>query len=187
MIFPFSHDAMKPGKQYALAVVDHALPISRCPIAVGHAFDALRLEGDAHSAGQVQTIKRCIDVAKVGYSIISTIMVDVVNHIRLFAVDKEPSKSVRMIIDSIYFNAHISRAVNAARGLAYPRFMVRPSAYENARIGIVIKDISNRVRDNLCSHAELPLSVVRGLVTAITSTPILPRNAHKLNMGALNG
>lgn len=178
MILPFSHDARMPRQQDALAVVHHLPFVSRRPIAVRNTLDALNLEFDANGAGKVQPVKRCIDVAKVGYSVISAVMVDVINNIRLFVVNKVPGKPVRVVVNAAHLNANVPRSVNAARGLSYSRPMVSLSPNKHPRFRVVGENVANRIWYKFCSHIAPLCGLVRGLTVGAVSAPILTRESN---------
>ena len=111
---------------------------------------------------------------KVCYSIIGGVMVDVINYMRLFAVNEKPSNPVG--VETLALKTDRNVAVSRWRSSKISHLdSVRRSSYpsKQARIGIVVKEIADRFWNNLCSHIAPPCGLVRGLVTAITSTPIL--------------
>ena len=147
MISTFSHDAMIPGKQYALAVVKPAPLVFRhdsgVPVSLAVPYNPVRLSA-------VEVIGAVVDAAKVGYAVIKSIMVDVVDHLGLLAVIEKPSKTVRKIAASTDVHAEIlasprQRAGNVAR-FSGP---VAVSPSKGASVRVVINDISNRIGDAL--------------------------------------
>ena len=170
MIFPFRHDARMPSKQDALTGVDQLAPVSRLHTSTAPLLGPL----DSYPPVLVKPIQHVIDVAKVGYSIISAVMVDVINDVRLFAMHKEPSEAMSGKTCAVKANPDVPKALGlGASHLANLGSMVVISPRKHARIGIVAKDIADRIRYKFCSHVELPLSVVRGAVVGATVAPIL--------------
>ena len=171
MIFPFRHDARMPGKQDALAHVDNVLPfVARADSAVLVRPVCRSLPKgfpvDTALAFLVQKVLRLRDVAEVGYSIIRLLAVDVVNRVWSLTMNKEPSKSMSEILAP--FDADTGVSVTAGicnGGASFTR--------EQSSIGIVAKDIADRIRYKFRSHSELLLSVVRGAVVGATVAPIL--------------
>ena len=151
-----SHIAMEMGQQDALAGVMILSAKGNNPFLLG--FDPVYA-----SLAAVQFVCGVADVAKIAKTVIRAVTVDVVDYLRLLAVGKKPCKSVDkigLIVDS---NSQVSIAL-------FIDFATRYFAC----VGVVLNDIAHRIRNNFDSHAESPLSVVRGLVVGATSTPILP-------------
>ena len=169
MISTFSHDAGMPGQQDVVAGV-YSFGSVRCK-------NLFALPVDASRAPLVKAIQHVIYVAQVGYSVVGSIVVDVVNNVRLFAMNKIPSKPMGKVGNAAAPNDNVPKPPLCAGNGAYLGSVIVSNPSEQPRIGIVIKDIADRVWNNLWSHVESPLSVVRGLVTAITSAPILARGA----------
>jgi hypothetical protein len=114
-------------------------------------------------------------VTKIAQSIVSSVMVDVIDNIRLLAVGKEPrqpvSKPDRFLKGDCYIALPINRASNVASlNAATPV----DCPFDGSSFGVIAKEFTDRIRDNFRSHAENLLSVVRGLVVGATSTPIIP-------------
>ena len=153
---PFSNRHVAPVmcQQDALALVNAPVCVVRNPLSVGPA--------DA-PAPIVSRISFAIDITEVAKTVIRAITVDVVNVLGLFTVNKEPRKPMNVV--SLIVNRNLIVPSLGFGGLAARYF---------ACVGVVLNDIAHRIRNNFDSHAELPLSVVRGLVVSATSTPILP-------------
>jgi hypothetical protein len=121
----------------------------------------------------VDLIGRSIDVAKIAQAVVRAVAVDVVNLVRLFAVKKEPRNTMRLVggVPVIDFKVALR-----GQGLTDIIFSAGNAFYSanNSSFGVIAKAFTDRIRNNFKSHAELPLSVVRGLVVGATSTPIIP-------------
>lgn len=148
------HVAPVMCQQDVLALIYRPVCVVGNPLSVGPA--------DA-PAPIVSRIGLAIDVTEVAKAVIRAIAVDVVNVLRLFTVNKEPRKPMNVV--SLAVNADLIVPSLSFGGLATRYF---------ACVGVVLNNIAHRIRNNFRSHAELPLSVVRGLVVRATSTPILP-------------
>jgi hypothetical protein len=102
------------------------------------------------------------DVTKIAPSVVGSISVDMVNFNGLLSGHQKVSDTVgkKPVVINRYLK--VSSILN---GSAFSPKL--------ARFGVIFEDFFNRVGYKFRSHVESPLSVVRGLVTAITSTPIL--------------
>jgi len=194
MICSLSHDARMPGKQDALAPVQMLAAI-RCnstaiPVFPAAAlFDRKPFPANAARNRFVKAVSSVVYVAKVAQPVIRSVMVDVINYFWLFVVGKKPSKSMCKPFLFAQCNTEIAvgmpvrvdsiTRLNAVGSCHLPR--------KQSRFRIVIKDITDRVWNNLCSHFESPLNLVRGLTVGAVSTPILSKNTCNLNMRLLNG
>ena len=171
MIRSLSHYAMKPGKQDALATVNNVLPFvarvdSAIPVrAVGGGLLA-GFPVNAYSPVLIEKVLRLRDVAKVGYSVIRLVAVDVINNLRRLTVNKKPGKAMSKVSAPAYANAGVAIRAGLCDGNV-------AGAGKQPRFRVVRQDISNRVGYKFCSHAESLLSVVRGSVVGATDTPIL--------------
>ena len=128
-------------------------------------------------------IGRVIDVAKVAKSVVQAIAVDVVDFFRLLVVGKKPRNPVRVIMGALVTDSHVFPAATAipylACGVAHSDAAVRllePS--KEPRFRVVGENIADRIWYKFCSHAESPLSVVRGLTVGAVSAPILTRESN---------
>ena len=123
----------------------------------------------------VDLIGRGVNIAKIAKSVVQRVAVDMVDNIRLLAVRQKPSNAVSKIALSLKKNHAVSGTAfcrashGASNAIATPDFIRDDASY-----WVVIKEIANGIRDNFRSHAESPLSVVRGSVVGATDTPILP-------------
>jgi hypothetical protein len=126
-------------------------------------------------SGPVQLVGLMAYVSQIAQAIIGSVVIDVVNNVRLLAVSKEPRQPVgkprRFLKGDCYIALSINRTSNvasldAATPVDFP--------FDDSSFRVIAKEIAHRIRNNFRSHAELPLSVVRGLVVRATSTPILP-------------
>jgi hypothetical protein len=112
-------------------------------------------------------------------SVIGGVMVKVINLLWLLVMGKKPRKAVAEVLNTFVSNAPIPLAVKRASNVTsfdVSRRADKPSEY--ARFGIVIKDITDRVWNNLCSHFESPLNLVRGAVAPTTVAPILSQGCR---------
>lgn len=104
-------------------------------------------------------------VSKVAQAVVRFITVDVVDFIRLFTVNKKPSKPMNVVPIAINADLTVSAAVSS---FATNYF---------TRVSVVANDITDRIRDNFVSHFKLLLDLVRGSVVGATDSPILPEFA----------
>jgi hypothetical protein len=184
MICSLSHDAMIPGKQYALAVVEHFVSVSRpCK----HGAIPAASPSNADAVAPVQHILRSADVAEVAGPVVIPNSVDVINFIWLFSGLKKPNYTVRSIPLTLMHDKSVSILLRIASNLSRLSGALIDKPKKITRIWVVAKDITDRVWNNLCSHAESPLSVVRGSVVGATDAPILYQIPNKMNIGGLNG
>ena len=121
----------------------------------------------------VKHISRCVYIPKVLKSVISFISVDVVNHFRLFAVSKKPSKPVG--IPSFFKKAdlHISFTTDHTCNITSNSVTPINLPRKDASIFVVVKDFSDGIWNNLCSHFKSPLDLVRGVAGATAIAPII--------------
>jgi hypothetical protein len=174
VILSLSHDAMMPSKQDALAGVNFPMPVIRNGVGVHAPALTLVIPRNASAVLSVSSVVTVIGRAEILQSVIGGIMESVINHWRLLVMDKEPRKAVAEVLNTFVSNAPIPLAVKRASNVTsfdVSRRADKPSEY--ARIGIVIKDISDRIGYKFRSHSELLLSVVRGAVVRATVTPTL--------------
>lgn len=148
------HIAPVVCQQDALALVYGPACVVRNPLAVSPA--------DA-SGPIVEGVNLVRHVAKIAESVVSRISIDVVDVLGLFAVNKKPSKAVNVV--PLIINRDVP-----VTGFGFGRLAAR---YFSC-VGVIFNDITHRIRNNFRSHAESPLSVVRGSVVGATDTPILP-------------
>jgi hypothetical protein len=159
VILSLSHDASIPSNEDALALVKHLRFVFGSPIPA--------LPSNASSLLSVELVNRLSHIAEVGYSIVGSVMVYVINNFRLLAVHEKPSKPMGAVLGAIDTDHAVPFSVNRTSG------PVVAESSKNARAGVVIKDIAYRIRYKFCSHSELLLSVVRGAVVGATVAPIL--------------
>ena len=172
MILSLSHDARVPSEQDAFAGVEVSVTKVRNDIGVNAPAIALVSPCNASGLLSVAPVVFVVRRAEMLQSVIGGVMVKVINLWRLLVMDKKPRKAVREVTGLFVSNAPITFGVKRSSNVTsfdVSRRANNPSEY--ARIGIVIKDIADRVWNNLCSHAELLLSVVRGAVVGATVTP----------------
>ena len=168
MICTFSHDAMEVGKQDAFAEVQ------RLDIYSPRIHAPATVTPPANTVGVASVTEVCAAryAAKIAQSVVCAVMVDVVNIIRLLSVGHKPRDPVSLILDAVVPDGNVAvigfASGNSTRA-SFSADVYRPA--KHSRIGIVIKDITNRVWNNLCSHFELPLNLVRGLTVGAVSTP----------------
>ena len=138
--------------------------------------------------GKIQLVPSVIGWSKFRPPVISTVVMLVVNvRRRLFAGHQKISDSVSVIEAISPLNVTVSVRVNAPSNLANAAFVSRFNPNQITRIRAVLQDFTDRFGYKFHSHSDTSyVGLVRGLVTAITSTPILPQNPHTLRIGALN-
>ena len=170
MTCSFGHDAMKPSKQNALAVVD---PVSSVCRLYSDMAVSLPVPADSFAPLLVEKVSAVINIAKIADPVVLPVSVDMINHVRLLSAGDKPSNSVGKVKLPIVRKSYISGASSVSRLLSDLglKSICLPRKISSA--GVVMKDISYGVWNNLCSHVELPLSVVRGAVVGATVAPIL--------------
>ena len=159
MIGTFCHYAPAMSYQDILALVYRPVAKVRNPSAAS----------EAHASRSfVTAIGFVRHTAEIAQSVIKRISVDMVDIFRLLVVGKKPSDPVVVELDASDSDGH-SALLNCSSFFAaksiYPVQM--PSFW------FVPQFIANKIWDNFRSHAESPLSVVRGSVVGATDTPIL--------------
>ena len=160
------HVSMEVGKHDALARVDAVASDICSPSASLPSNPPRRLF-------PVEAVLFVRDVSQVAKAVVHAVAVNVVNNIRLFAVSKKPSEAMRSITAPLVVDPQVSVAdVDANRpDLTAESFC--NSAY-NPSFRVIGEVFYRRFWDTVESHIKPPFDVVRGLGTAIPSTPILP-------------
>lgn len=162
------HIPMVVGQHDAVAAVNFSAPNIRNP-AFPSTADASRW------TLPVKKICRRVDIAQISQAVVQFVVVNVVNNVRLLAVSKKPSKAMLKVIAVFKSNLPISaRWIGVASNV--PSFGAA-SGYRppnDSSFRVIAKAFTDRIRNNFVSHAELPLSVVRGAVVGATVTPTLP-------------
>ena len=123
----------------------------------------------------VQLVGLMAYVSQIAQAIIGSVVIDMVDNVRLLAVSKEPSKPVGKPIRLLEGDGYVANSVNgtgSVSSLDAARSVYLPLDMSCFRV--IAKVFANGIRDNFRSHAELLLSVVRGAVVGATVTPILP-------------
>jgi hypothetical protein len=110
----------------------------------------------------VQAVLGSSDVTKIAPSIVGPISVDMVNLNGLLSGHQKVGDTVSKV-----------NVASVAKSEIAPRLFSSNTPEKISRFGIVNDLIADGFWYKFRSHVESPLSVVRGLVTAITSTPIL--------------
>ena len=172
MMSALCHYAAKIRQQNAFAEVNlsrskacHPTPFAVLPIFPTNAADSL-----------IKLVRRAVNASNVGDSVVRFVAVNVVNLVGLFAVLQKPANAVRSVNHAFVSNGQIALAIKGASFVADSDFFAGfrlPNQF--AGIGVVMKEISDRIWDNLNSHSGLPLSVDRGAVVGATVAPILTR------------
>jgi hypothetical protein len=118
MIGTFSHDSAKPSCSDVVASVkvSHAISGYNVPPALSRRIRPV----NACHALPVQLVLSVINIAKVGYSIIGSVVIDMVNNVRLFAVNEKPSKAVAFVLDAFVRDSYVARGMNVSSFIACP-------------------------------------------------------------------
>jgi len=172
MIGSLSHDAAKPSSGDVVATVQ--VPHSICRHNATDIISAVEVPVDASAKLSVERILGVTNIAKVCYSVVRGVVVNMVNNIGLGSVNKEPRKPVTAHLLAFVPNPDVSRSVRVASFVASFNSASAVGSYlpsKVARCGIVINHISDRVWDNVLSHIVLPHGLVRGAVVGATVTP----------------
>ena len=172
MIRSFSHDAAKPSRSDVGSNVQRSLFVVSVNIASPTRLVAVPI--NFLSRLLIKLVHRVVDSAKIAQSVIASVMVNVVNHFRLTTVCQKPCQPVSKVLPVVVGNLNV--ATFADRSGTTPRLDASTSIDKPdqiSRFRIVAQDITNRFRDTFASHIKPPFDVVRGLRTAILSTPIL--------------
>jgi hypothetical protein len=122
----------------------------------------------------VQTVCRVIPISKIRSSVVISIMINMVNNMRLFTMKNAISNAMGFIRFAPVSNNSVSGvSVNGTSQLA-PVSVSKFIPSKRPSIGVVIKDIAERLRYKSDSHSDTSyVSLVRGLAVVAVSTPIL--------------
>jgi hypothetical protein len=176
MIFPLGHDTMKVGQQDALAAVEVLRLVCGAP-STGIAFACSGTFPVYSAIAPVKLTFADSNASKVCDSVVRPVAVDVVNYRWLLSVMEKPAKSMCKIVCALIPDSKVAVRLKATSD---GPSLDRPSGNcpsQIARIGVVIKDIADRIRYKFHSHLKLPLHLVRGAVVDATVTPILSRGS----------
>ena len=115
MICAFSHYPAKPcrGDVYATVEVSHFVGGHNVPLAPAGGVSPV----DARYACPVETVLRLPNIAKICYSIVQLVTVDMVNNLWLFAMNKKPCKPMGKIAFAFESNSKVSVTGNVSGGL----------------------------------------------------------------------
>ena len=160
------HIPVEVGKHDALARVDAVASDICSPSASLPSNSSRRLL-------PVEAVLLVRDVSQVAKAVVHAVAVNVVNNIRLFAVSKKPSKAMRHVTAPLVVDSEVSVAVIDANRSDLTAASFCNSAY-NPSFRVIGEVFYRRFWDTVESHIKPPFDVVRGLGTAIPSTPILP-------------
>jgi hypothetical protein len=189
MTLPYSHNAAKVGNKNIVTAIDAFVFVSSVCVPVRFAASPVIFSpcNALHSA-PVELIVAAVRSAKVAKAVVAGISIRMINHGRLLVMNKKPGNAMGHVPLSVVRDLDVPvRQATPGNHAGLDAFPNANAPSKFARIGIVIKDIANRVWNNLCSHAESPLSVVRGSVVGATDAPILYQIPNKMNIGGLNG
>jgi hypothetical protein len=96
-------------------------------------------------------------IAKVAKAIVGSIVIDVINNVRLFVVGKKPSNSMRVVAFPFMRVGYVAILQRVADWLPGLPSRVRLQSVEQPGVRIVGDGISNRIRDCVGFHwASLP-------------------------------
>jgi hypothetical protein len=169
----FSRLAATPSLKQVFAVIEvvnNTLSLyARLPVTI-----ATKINAAFKSAVKFVLLRS--DIAKIAPAIIRSLSVDMVDLYGLLSRHQKVSNAVS--------EKHASLV---AKGSVPVAIVSRPDSPKKiSGFWVVNNLVANRIWYKFRSHFVLPHNLVRGLVTAITSTPILPQNPHILRIGALN-
>ena len=175
MMSALCHNSVKMSQQNAFAEVQVSILKGCHPTSFG-AFFAARLFPTNAAVSLIKIVRRAVNASNVGDAVVSFIAVNVINLLRLLTVVQKPANAVSKVNHAFVSNGNIASRLKATGFVADSdsRGGTRlPNQF--AGIGVVMKEISYRIWDNINSHSGLPLSVDRGAVASTTVTPILTR------------
>ena len=161
-----SHPTMEVGHQDALASIDQLASVMGLHVEVL----PVPVEADAPDSRPVEDVLSFGNATKVSDAIVGLVAVDVVKDaVRVLSVIQEPRNAVGKEVAPIDGKCGVSGWPQA------PSFFAGSLAENYSGVRVIGEKIVSNLwnRFNASSHVESPLNVVRGLVTAITSTPIL--------------
>lgn len=120
MILPFSHDAMEVRQQDALAGVDGFVSVPSLNVSVRPRLVSVGKPDPINTnlLAHVQKVGRIVNIAKVGYAIVSRVVIDVINNLGLFAVDKKPRNPVSHISNAVVRKKCVALSVRPSSALA---------------------------------------------------------------------
>lgn len=181
-ICDFSHSsAVVSGQNAPASVEDGSFVMSLSDFCFRLFVCVIPNPANARTAFLVKNISGLIDVAEVGYSVVRSVVIDVIDDFRLFVASKEPSNPVSQINvrskhkDNISLTVYCSGNISDFNSVSFGAGLGNPS--KQSRFRIVVKEIADRFWNNAYSHFESPLNLVRGLAVGAVSTPILSRGA----------
>jgi hypothetical protein len=118
----------------------------------------------------IKLIGRVVYVSKIAKSVVSAVVIKVVNHLRLLAVGKEPADTMGHVDAAFMLDSQV--AISSVPP-SNPAFGLARYVGQLTRARVIVDVFFNRVRDNLGSHIAPPCGLVRGLAVVAVSLPIL--------------
>jgi hypothetical protein len=105
-------------------------------------------------------------IAKVAKAIVGSIVIDMINNVRLFVVGKKPSNSVRVVAFPFMRVGYVAIHQRVTNWLASLPSRVGFAAVKQPGIRIVEDRLANRVRDWVCLHlASMPYKIRSSSIT----------------------
>lgn len=111
MVCPFSHDSTKPSGQDAGSSVERFAPVVSMNVPPPLSF--VEAPCDAASVLSVDEVNCGAYVSQVAKSIVSFVMVNVVNLVSLLVVSKKPANAMSLIALPFVADANVSIASNS--------------------------------------------------------------------------
>ena len=172
---PLSHNCLEPSRSMVGSVVDR--PTSSRPSKIPAFNVGPKVPVDNGNALPIKLVGRVVYATKIAESVVSSIMVKVVNHIGLLTVGKKPANTMSHVDTAFMLDSQV--AVPSVPP-SNPAFGFSGYVGQFTRARVIADVISNRIRDNLASHIAPPCGLVRGLTVAAVSASILSGCATKL-------
>ena len=175
MVIPLSQYASMPRLQNAGAAVQ----VAPTKVSADVPFAVLRFPAQANNVSLVNRVLRDANIAQIAKAIVSGVVVDVVDYVRLLVVGKKPGNAMSKVLLPAELDVMVSPS-----GACVPRWRMRFNRLAGAANPkklaggwAVSKVIADRFWNNFCSHIVSPHGLVRGSVVGATDTPILTRES----------
>ena len=168
MTRPLSHNRLEPSNSVVSSVIDRTTASRPSEIPEFNVWSEVPV--DNCDSLPIKLIGRVIHVAEIAKSVVSAVVIKVVNHLRLLAVGKEPADAMGHVDAAFMLDSQV--AVSSVPP-SNPAFGFARYVGQLTRDRVIADVFFNRVRDNLCSHIAPPCGLVRGLTVAAVSASIL--------------
>ncbi len=163
-----SHNRFEPSNSVVGSVVDRAASSRPSEIPELNVWSEVPV--DNCNSLPIKLIGRVVYVSEIAKSVVSSIVIKVVNHFGLLVVGKEPADTMGHVDLTFMLDSQV--AVPSVPP-STPAFGFARYVGQLTRARVIADVFFNRVRDNLGSHIAPPCGLVRGLAVVAVSLPIL--------------